>query len=163
MKNKQDSDYPCFAVGDYNNPSEPIYIGWRGSGHTVDSAEYLAAYGRYESGLSYIKDLSFDNLKTILGTMPPSAHTHSYLPLSGGTLSNDIKVSHSGEANIIATHTGSNEISIALEAAVSGRSGIWCFTDSKWIIYREVDGTPCTQNGIIPGASVSGSTLYITV
>ncbi len=36
---------------------------------------------------NYLRKASLSHLKTALGSMPPSSHTHSYLPLAGGTMS----------------------------------------------------------------------------
>lgn len=36
---------------------------------------------------NYFRKASLSHLKTALGNMPPASHTHSYMPLSGGTMS----------------------------------------------------------------------------
>lgn len=63
-----------------------------------------------------------------------------YLPLTGGTLSNNISVKKSGEQSIdIYTENDLRKASFGL--SVNGDAGIYDFTKSQWIITSKTDGT----------------------
>lgn len=87
------------AVGvvDYGNTSKTIKIGFSGASATTSNLAYIAGY---LSGGTQIKDVSKDTLKSWLGlgsaaytnssAYAAASHSHSYLPLSGGTLNGDV-------------------------------------------------------------------------
>lgn len=87
---------------DYNNSKRVIQLGFEGAGLTTSNLNYIAGYT--DSGTK-IKDVSKDVLKSWLGTMPPSSHSHitygtntngAYYKFDDGTLICTKKITFTG-------------------------------------------------------------------
>ena len=102
MSNKLNKDSGAIGVLDYNNTSTTIKVGFSGAGLDSSSAKYLAAYSFDSNDKPIIKDLAFGVFKSMLGSMPPTDHSHSYLPLSGGTMTGGIYFNTFGACSISA-------------------------------------------------------------
>lgn len=93
----------AIAVADYGNTANTIQIGFSGAGATTSNLSYIAGY---LSGGTQIKDVSKDTLKEWIGlgsaaytnssTYAAASHTHSYLPLAGGTMTGALTVQTGG-------------------------------------------------------------------
>lgn len=86
------------SIKDYNDTSKKINIGYNGSGITGDNIKYIAGYTTGTNGATAnIKDVSKDALRSWLGAMPPSSHTHSYAGSSsaGGSANSAVKLDSS--------------------------------------------------------------------
>ena len=92
----------ALGVADYNNSNRTIKVGYNGAGLSPSDILYIAGYA-FEAGSSVsIKDISKSALQSWLGlgssayedssTYASASHTHSYLPLSGGTLTNGLSI-----------------------------------------------------------------------
>lgn len=85
----------ALAVADYGDTTRTIQIGYAGTGLSTSNLTHIAGYT--DSGAK-IKDVSKSVLQSWLGlgsaaytnsdAYAAASHTHSYLPLSGGTMSN---------------------------------------------------------------------------
>ena len=86
------------SVIDYGATSAKINIGYSGNGISGDAIKFIAGYTTGTNGATAnIKDVSKDALKSWLGTMPPSSHTHSYAGSSsaGGSANSAVKLDSS--------------------------------------------------------------------
>lgn len=86
------------SIKDYGDTSKKINIGYSGNGITGDNIKFIAGYTTGTNGATAnIKDVSKDALKSWLGTMPPSSHTHSYAGSSsaGGSANSAVKLDSS--------------------------------------------------------------------
>lgn len=69
----------AITVKDYNNGGK-INIGYSGAGISGDQIKHICGFTTGTNGaLANIKDISKDNLKAWLGSMPPNFHTHDYV------------------------------------------------------------------------------------
>lgn len=69
----------AITVKDYNNGGK-INIGYSGAGISGDQIKHICGFTTGTNGaLANIKDISKDNLKAWLGSMPPTSHTHDYV------------------------------------------------------------------------------------
>ena len=87
-------------------------------------------------------------LKAAVDGKAAASHTHSYLPLTGGTLSNTLAVStgaNEAQVNVI-----NNAISGRLVASTAGRFGLYDVSYSRWVI---MENTTDTANG--PGGGLN--------
>lgn len=78
-----------------------------------------------------------------------SSHTHSYLPLSGGTLTGRLNVSIDGSALITVKNSNVGNLENSLHVSAAGNHGIWSngywdgsvfVSGGKWICYRNTSG-----------------------
>lgn len=104
-----------------------------------------------------------------------AGHTHSYLPLSGGTLSGNVTVSQSS-GSVIMSVNNTSVGKINLQVSDSGNRGIYNSTAEKWLIYSGSDNVTKVAAGqtndvagvrnikIIPPSTVvtAGSTAITT-
>ena len=79
---------------------------------------------------SSVTSISWDNLTGKPSTFPPSSHTHSYLPLSGGTITGQIKGSFGGSWNAAREQAlvyNYNSTSTTYNPIIAGKSGsgVW--------------------------------------
>lgn len=84
---------------------------------------------------------------------PPSSHTHSYLPLSGGTVTGIITSSASGAVDIGFKATNSETGKSVALIVGSGKlnRGVYDYNGKKWMIYAD------SNNNIIVNGSVNGN------
>ena len=84
------------------------------------------------------------------------AHTHNYLPLTGGDVTGLVNIKMAADAGIHVVDTGNNNLTVGLTVGSGHQNhGIWStgyaptdstFTsDGKWVIYRDSAGDARTQ------------------
>ena len=74
-----------------------------------------------------------------------NAITSTYLKKSGDTATGSITASKAGEVGLYAYNTTANH-KVGLVAGASGAGGVWDPTNSKWIVYSDINGN-VTLNG----------------
>lgn len=154
-------DLMATSVADYNNASSAIKIGYTGSALTASSASHLAAYSTTAvSGQTVIKDIGAAAARSLIGAAAAS-HTHSYIPLGGGTCtgtiymnggnlvcsnaSSSVRLTHAGEKQITFEQCGTAKHVITLYGGDTTNStgiGIWDASASRGVwVYNEVNNT----------------------
>lgn len=96
----------------------------------------------------YYRKASLSHLKSALGTMPPSSHTHSYLPLSGGTMTGSPTIKCDGSFYIIPTNSvhiklnnssSTSNIYIRTNLSTNSSNGAVLFVqDSRTVVYGKM-------------------------
>lgn len=88
-------------------------------------------------------------------------HTHSYLPLSGGTLTGNLSVSHS-DTTESRVYVSNSAHSGKLLASSSGNFGLYDDTNSKWVVQSNSAGT-VTLNGNATTATTLANARTLTI
>ena len=122
---------------------------------------------------NYYRKASLAHFKSALGEMPPSSHSHDYLPLSGGTMTGDIQLEN-GIGILCVNNTnlgmkygtkGSNSGLIIGDTTTSGNSsylilGNDCYA-SKWINLGVSGSISSGDHKAVDGNTVYNKLPYI--
>ena len=83
---------------------------------------------------NYLRKASLSHLKSALGSMPPNSHTHSYLPLNGGTMTGSINLNNNASlnGNVLRAADGNN-----LYIGVNGSHMTRFFADNTSDVFAE--------------------------
>lgn len=92
-----------------------------GVGQVVISETSITHRG---AALMKAADLTWDNVTSKPTTFPPSTHSHSYLPLTGGSLSGSLTVNGCSFTSL-ASHTHSAVIQTSTAATSDALYGVW--------------------------------------
>lgn len=105
-------------------------------------------YGRADAALKALADIGWDTLAGKPDTFLPSAHTHSYLPLSGGALTSQLTINHGNNALIIKPGT-TDMAYMGLYARTTTPN-----TRSAWFGFGSTGSTLLTFSNDIPGGNL---------
>ena len=85
----------ALALIDYNDASYSIYCGWSGTDLSSNEIERIIGLKRTNKNI-YYKDVSKSTLQTWLGLGARAYDNTNYLPLGGGAMSNNARISANG-------------------------------------------------------------------
>ena len=135
----------ALKLKDYNGDYYDIYCGYSGASLTI--GEITAIVGTKTDGSNlYYKDVQKSTLQTWLGLGARAYDNTSYLPLSGGTMSANARISHDGGNLYLGNSDNSGWVLTQDIASKDGTDkwSIYSFGGARFgdiYLYRKEDGT----------------------
>ncbi len=108
-------------------------------------------YGRVDAAMKALAQGTADwgSILGKPGTFPPSTHTHSYLPLAGGTLTSELRVKNTGTHNAMVANSGvAGEFLFGGSIADGGSISPYIRVGTKKLLYYDNDPVAPTQHVI---------------
>lgn len=117
-----------------------IPIGIAYNTYQMDFMGYQGMY--YYNGTNFVQYMESNSA---INDANGNSITSTYLKKSGDTATGPITVSKAGEIGLYAYNSTANH-QVGLVAGASGAGGVWDPTNSKWIVYSDINGN-VTLNG----------------
>lgn len=119
--------------------------------YTIDANGYFSGTCSYASSAGSANSVAWGNVTGKPSTFAPSSHTHSYLPLSGGTMTGAISITTNGVTNSFYSQNSS-----FTHYSTSASTGHW-FNKSVYVAGEIYAGTSYNQRVYHMGNIVYGS------
>ena len=147
----------ALTLTDYNDASYSIYCGWTGASLTSDEIETIVGIKHTNKNI-YYKDVTKSTLQTWLGLGARAYDNTNYLPLSGGAMSANARISASSSNLYIGNANNAGCVYFQDIASEAGTS--------IWAIHRdsgnaEFSGTVTTGNLLSKGGVAAYSSSDI--